>query len=96
MLSDKRPEDILFLDIETVPMASSFDLLDPSLQEHWDKKSRQFRKEDETPGDIYQRAGIYAEFGKIICISAGVICSRDPFALRLKSFYGDNEKSLLS
>ncbi|HOW08410.1 MAG TPA: 3'-5' exonuclease [Bacteroidales bacterium] len=96
MLSDKRPEDILFLDIETVPTASSFDLLDPSIQDHWDKKSRQFRKEDETPGDVYQRAGIYAEFGKIICISAGVVCSRDPFSFRLKSFYGDDEKSLLS
>jgi len=96
MLSDKRPEDILFLDIETVPMASSFELLDPGFQDHWDKKSRQFRKEDETPGDVYQRAGIYAEFGKIVCISAGVICSRDPFAFRLKSFYGDDEKLLLS
>lgn len=96
MLPDKRPEDILFLDIETVPMASSFELLDPAQQDHWDKKSHQFRKEDETPGDVYQRAGIYAEFGKIICISAGFICGRDPFAFRLKSFYGDDEKSLLT
>jgi predicted PolB exonuclease-like 3'-5' exonuclease len=84
MLSNIRPEDILFLDIETVPAVSSYSLLDQTFQWHWEKKSKQFR------------AGIYAEFGKIICISVGLIKEKTPFSFRLKSFYGDDEKSLLS
>lgn len=95
MLTNKRPEDILFLDIETVPSVPSFEKLDPVMQNHWEKKSRFFRKDDETPGDVYDRAGIYAEFGKIICISAGFISGRNPFTFRLKSFHGSDEKELL-
>jgi 3'-5' exonuclease len=95
MLQNVRPEDILFLDIETIPATPSFDKLDPVFRDFWDKKSRQFRKEEESPADVYERAGIYAEFGKIVCISVGVICERNPFAFRLKSFYGDDEKKLL-
>lgn len=96
MLSNVRPEDILFLDIETVPAASSYSLLDQSFQAHWEKKSRQFRAEEQTADEVYDRAGIYAEFGKIICISVGLIKEKNPFSFRLKSFFGDNEKSLLS
>jgi predicted PolB exonuclease-like 3'-5' exonuclease len=96
MLSNIRPEDILFLDIETVPAVSSYDILDQIFQDHWDKKSRQFRSEEQTAAEVYERAGIYAEFGKIICISVGMIKEKNPFSFRLKSFYGDDEKSLLS
>lgn len=96
MLSNVRPEDILFLDIETVPAASSYSLLDQSFQAHWEKKSKQFRAEEQTADEVYDRAGIYAEFGKIICISVGLIKEKNPFSFRLKSFFGDNEKSLLS
>ena len=38
-------------------------------------------------------AGIYAEFGKIICISLGFINGEE---FRIKSFYGDDEKVLLN
>lgn len=96
MLANIRPEDILFLDIESVPAASSFDNLDRPLQIHWEKKSKQFRVEDQSAGDVYERAGIYSEFGKIICISVGLIKEKDPVTFRLKSFYGDDEKALLS
>jgi 3'-5' exonuclease len=96
MLDNIRIEDILFLDIETVPAESSFELLDPAMQTLWDKKSKQFRSPDQTAGDVYERAGIYSEFGKIICISVGLIKEKNPFSLRLKSFYGKEEKSLLS
>jgi len=96
MLANIRPEDILFLDIETVPAVSSYTLLDRTFQVHWDKKSRQFRDESQSAEDVYERAGIYAEFGKIICISAGLIKEKDPFSFRIKSFYGDDEKTLLS
>ncbi|HKK40836.1 MAG TPA: 3'-5' exonuclease [Bacteroidales bacterium] len=96
MLDDVRTEDILFLDIETVPGTSSWDELDPSLRELWDKKSTNFRDEDQTAGDVYSRAGIYSEFGKIVCISVGMIKEKDHHGFRLKSFFGSDEKALLS
>ena len=96
MLDNVRVEDVLFLDIETVPAAASYDLLDPAMQVLWDKKSKQFRTPEQTSGDVYERAGIYSEFGKIICISVGLIKEKNPFSFRLKSFYGDEEKTLLS
>jgi uncharacterized protein YprB with RNaseH-like and TPR domain len=96
MLDHVRPEDVLFLDIETVPEAQSFDDLSPAMKNLWEKKSKQFRTPDQTPDEVYERAGIYSEFGKIICISVGLIKEKNPFSLRLKSFFGDDEKSLLS
>jgi 3'-5' exonuclease len=96
MLDNNKVEDIMFLDIETVPESSSYELLNPAMQNLWDKKSRQFRAPDQTPQDVYERAGIYSEFGKIICISVGLIREKNPFILRLKSFFGKQEKSLLS
>jgi len=95
MLDDIRIEDILFLDIETVPVTSSWDELDPSFRELWEKKSVHFRTEGQSAGDVYSRAGIYSEFGKIICISVGMIKERDPLGFRLKSFFGSDEKKLL-
>ena len=89
-------ENILFLDIETVPLESDFTLLDPQMQELWEKKSIYIRKEDQSAEDVYQRAGIYAEFGKIVCISAGfVFVKGGERYFRVKSFYGDDEKLLL-
>jgi uncharacterized protein YprB with RNaseH-like and TPR domain len=96
MLENIRIEDILFIDIETVPQSPSFDALDPALQVLWDKKSKLFRSPDLTPEESYERAGIYSEFGKIICISAGFIRDKNPFSFRIKSFYGDDEKALLT
>lgn len=95
MLDNIRVEDVLFLDIETVPGVSSFDNLDHSFQTLWEKKSKQFRSSEQTPSDVYERAGIYSEFGKIICISVGLIREKNPFVFRLKSFYGDDEKVIL-
>ena len=95
MLPNIKPEDILFLDIETVPSVSSFDNLDQTARSHWEKKSKQIKSEEQSAADIYDKAGIYAEFGKIICISAGFIKEKNPLAFRLKSFYGDDEKDLL-
>jgi DNA polymerase elongation subunit (family B) len=96
MLENIRVEDVMFLDIETVPESASYELLNPVKQSLWDKKSRQFRSPEQTAPDVYERAGIYSEFGKIICISAGLIREKNPYILRLKSFYGKEEKSLLS
>lgn len=96
MLANVKPEDVLFIDIETAPSARSYEDLDPSIRLLWDKKSRQFRTDEQLPGDVYGRAGIFAEFGRIICISAGFISEKNPYAFRIKSFYGDDEKEILN
>jgi len=96
MLDKIKVEDVLFLDIETVPQAPSFETLDPDRKALWEKKSKLFRNEDQTAGTTWERAGIYSEFGRIICISVGFIREKNPFSFRIKSFYGDDEKILLS
>jgi 3'-5' exonuclease len=90
---------ILFLDIETVPQHSDYNSLSKDWKELWDIKAGYLirNKETETPESIYPRAGIYAEFGKIICIGCGFITGEgDQKKINLKSFYGDNEKILLA
>ena len=89
-------ENILFLDIETVPCQSGFDQLDDDMQKLWDKKSQTFRSDNETADDVYQRAGIYAEFGRIVCISVGFIRIENGVKrFYSKSFADDDEKKLL-
>ncbi|MFO7828999.1 MAG: 3'-5' exonuclease [Bacteroidales bacterium] len=97
MLDHLKVENILFLDIETVPQYSDFDAVPDKFKEFWEKKSSYFRSDDESAADVYQRAGIYAEYGKIICISVGIVVHKNdgPF-FRLKSFYGSDEKLLLA
>jgi 3'-5' exonuclease len=96
MLDNIKVEDVMFLDIETVPESSSFEQLDSSRQNLWEKKSKQFRTTDQTAEEVYERAGIYSEFGKIICISVGIIREKSPMNFRLKSFFGKDEKLLLT
>lgn len=97
MLNNLNVDDILFIDIETVPQQPDFNELDEEFQKLWDKKSAFFRTEEQDPSEVYERAGIYAEFGKIICISAGVVTQKQGERFyRVKSFYDDNEKKLLS
>lgn len=96
MLDTIKPEKVLFLDIETVPLQPSFTELSKEFQELWDKKSQYFRKENQTAEEAYNRAGIYAEFGKIICISFGIIhYKNNAKMLRLKSICLDDEPRLL-
>ncbi|MCX6279111.1 MAG: 3'-5' exonuclease, partial [Bacteroidetes bacterium] len=76
MLEKYNPENILFLDIETVPQYPSHSGLPDPFVPLWEKKAGQLSKYDKfsnedisDPAVIYERAGIYAEFGKIVCIS---------------------------
>jgi 3'-5' exonuclease len=90
--------NILFLDIETVSQQPSFGDLPESWKPLWKRKAESLlrNKEEETVESIYGRAGIYAEFGKIICISCGVLQGNgEQKKIVLKSFYGDDEKLLL-
>ncbi|WP_234109630.1 MULTISPECIES: 3'-5' exonuclease [Chryseobacterium] len=94
MLKNIPLEKVLFLDIETVPQFGNWDELEESEQKLWDKKTLHQRKDDFTAEEFYkERGGIMAEFGKIICISVGILDKSEK--LKLKSFYGDNEKKLL-
>ena len=64
-------ENVLFLDIETVPEVENFADLTEAKQELFTDKTQYQRKEEFTPEEFYDRAGIWAEFGKIVCISVG-------------------------
>ena len=84
---------ILFLDIETVPAYPSYTKVPKRFKELWDKKAKYLIKDEkDTSKSIYPRAGIYAEFGKIVCISVAFFHNEQ---LRVKSYYGDDEKVLL-
>jgi len=97
MLKEVKLEDVLFLDIETVPQYPSYSEVPDSLKKFWEKKAAFLAKEEGTPESLYERAGIYAEFGRIICISTGVVVQHEGQKFfRVKSFSGDNEKDLLS
>ncbi|MDX5427535.1 MAG: 3'-5' exonuclease [Bacteroidota bacterium] len=86
---------VLFLDIETVPGAPDYQSLSPEFQVLWDEKTAWQRQEGETPEEFYpKRAGILAEFGKIICISVAYFSA--PRQLRVKSFFGEDEKDILT
>ena len=89
--------DILFLDIETVPQEESWSNLSKEIQELYDKKTRYQRKSNDTAEMFYERAGIWAEFGKIICISVGYFVDVETKKqLRVTSFFGDDEHKLLT
>lgn len=95
MLQKIDLEHILFLDIETVPEMEAFQDLDPSKKELWEHKSRYQRKEDFTAEEFYDRAGIWAEFGKVVCISVGYFKHQgNARNLRITTFYGEEPKLL--
>lgn len=95
MISKLSIENILFLDIETVPQQESFEQLDDIDQQLYADKTKYQRKEEFTPSQFYDRAGIWAEFGKIVCISVGYFVNRENGQqFRTRSFLGD-EKELL-
>jgi len=96
MIYDIDTTKILFLDIETVPQEPDFSDLDDKKKYLWEKKAKTIVDSNVEPADVYSRAGIYAEFGKIICISTGYITiENSERKLRVKTFYSDDEKSLL-
>ena len=90
MIKRLKLEHILFLDIETVPQFADYDSLDNPTKLLWEAKTKYQRKETFTPKEFYDRAGIWAEFGKIICISVGYFKQKeDPINFIVTSFYGE-------
>lgn len=88
--------NILFLDIETVPVCENWNDLSDTKKELFTAKTQYQRKNEITAEDFYHKAGIWAEFGKIVCISVGYfIINNNKRSLRIKSFFGEDEKQLL-
>lgn len=90
--------NILFLDIETVPQYDTFEKAEETYRKLWEEKARfLLQSDDDSPSSVFERAGIYAEFGKIVCISVGLINDKESSReLRIKSYASDNEKELLT
>lgn len=92
-------ENLLFLDIETVSCTASYQELSEPLKRFWDKKAAFLgATEPQQVRDLFfARAGIYAEFGKIITIGLGYIAfgSDHKPRLRVKCLCNHDEKALL-
>ncbi|MBD3636191.1 MAG: 3'-5' exonuclease [Crocinitomicaceae bacterium] len=90
-------EKILFLDIETVPQVYNFSELDDKTAQLYLDKNRYIQERDQLSNEeVYEKAGVFAEFGKIVCISVGIVIDKSTGKeIRLNSYYGDDEKQLL-
>ena len=92
-------KDLLFLDIETVAISPTYEQLDERLKTQWARKASFFRKDGNLSDEdlFYQRAGIYAEFGKIITIAVGLFTENEggELGLRTKYFTSHDEHALL-
>lgn len=91
--------DILFLDIETVAGTNDYNTLDERLKTQWARKAGFFKRQHEQSDEdlFHDRAGIYAEFGKVVCISVGKFFDHESGELGLKTkvYSGHDEKMLL-
>lgn len=89
----------LFLDIETARSTQYYEELPEGMQKMWEHKAQSLEPKDGSlsPAEkYYEKAAIFAEFGRVICISCGFIYEKEgEMFLRIKSFYGSNEKKIL-
>ena len=98
MLDKIALENVFFIDIETVPQFPSYAELPENFRKLWDTKASRIKAPDvgETAEELYPRAGIYSEFGKIMCISLGFFRHEaGNLTFRVKSVFGDDEKKVL-
>ena len=98
MIANMPLENFLVIDIETVSGEKDFALLSPEWQDLWEEKVSRTLPEGTTISDYYpQRAGIMAEFAKVVCISIGYFKKDmdDAYQFRVKSIFGHNERILL-
>ena len=91
-----RPEDLIVIDIETASLAPSFNALNDEWQQLWSEKIQYSLPADVTPAEFYpRRAGVMAEFARIVCISMAYFNREHHLKLRVKSFYGFDEQEIL-
>jgi DNA polymerase elongation subunit (family B) len=96
MLDKLSLQNILFIDIETVPEVYEYSALCGEIKNLWDKKMQYQKTEQESFESLYKKAGIFAEFAKVVCISMAIIeKSANTKSIYIHSLYGDDEKKLL-
>jgi 3'-5' exonuclease len=97
MIYQVRSEQVLFLDVETVAQYPDFASVPENRRKFWEKKAQFLKKaEEDTPDSLYERAGIYSEFGRIICISMGVLKAEEGARkLHIKSYAHAQEREIL-
>ena len=93
-------KSILFIDIETVPLQPSYELLTEGLQKEWLRKAKNLKispDEDNTPAALFnEKSGVFSEFAKVVCIGFGSLqLQNGDWKMRLKALAADNEKELL-
>ncbi|MBR1808518.1 MAG: 3'-5' exonuclease [Paludibacteraceae bacterium] len=96
-------DKIMFFDIETAPQVEEYSMLNDEMQHLWAEKTDKLRAfspqkypDNATPADLWDQAAIYAEYGRIVCISVGICYMKDKeWHLRTKSFCGSDEKQIL-
>lgn len=89
-MSQPKLNNILFLDIETAPLVYKYKDLSQTEKELWDKKW--MYNPENKPEELYSKAGVYAEFSKVICIGLGYYNNKE---FRVKAIAGNDEKKLL-
>ncbi len=97
MLDQLHLENLICIDIETVPAWPDFVTMPDELKELYLKKSTRLKQEGETEEEqFFNHAGIYAEFGKVICIVLGIFRKeKNGYVFRMKTIAGDDERSVL-
>lgn len=96
MLEHIDLQNVLVIDIETVPQCPTYADLPEDVGSLWEQKSQYQRRDGETAEEYYPRAGIWAEFGKVVCISVGAFYRKSgELGLKVKSFASENEMDVL-
>jgi len=97
MFTPQEVENLIFLDIETVPATDQYQSLSPVLQKHWERKIKRIDPTNEDPASAYDtRAGVFAEYSKIVCVSCGYIRFQDQLPVpTFKTMFHTEEKELL-
>jgi len=97
LLKEIPISNVLFVDIETVPLYPSYIEVPRVERDLWNKKSARLATKHTPPSELYKKAGIFAEFGKVICISVAYMPrSKKSQTVRVRSFYGHDEKEILA
>lgn len=103
MFTKETLSKMLFLDIETVRSHKSYQELSTGMQKMWEHKAESIKIKEEIPENPWtpeqkfmERAAIYAEFGRVVCVSVGYILweGEEP-QIKVKSFYDVDEAKLL-
>ncbi|GAB4130673.1 MAG: 3'-5' exonuclease [Raineya sp.] len=92
---------MLFLDIETARSHKQYEELSEGMRKMWEYKAQNIEPKDgslSSTQKYYEKAAIYAEFGRVICISCGFVFKKEKeeeLFFRVKSFYGRDENKIL-